>query len=506
MRMVNKKLSAAWTTWREQAAEATGESSKMREVVGKLLYGQVARAFCFWRQIIAAEDSQLQAMRMVVMKFLDKARSQAFSSWRGQTADVKEQLQLLRQAGMRFVVKNVCAAFAKWREQAAESKHHSTKMRQVIGRLLYAKVARVFISWREIALELVASVANMRRAMYMLVRGSFARAWNLWRYQAQEQAAAHDALRRACIYLVQGSLARYFFEWSSFAAQSILAETASNASGRKAFLAFRNRHLRAAMNTWREAASDATIGSKTLKEAAVRFKLQQLSVAFFTWSSNVIEQILQAEVCARLNAIRMNQKMVRMFDEWQRSAADEAAMQVMLDQAQEWGLRKWTSSNLWGSFSSWLKRTRSISLALLACYEGRMRPTLRSWRRIAAFSITRAQARSQMSVRVDVVMKIRSARLRTRTIAVVRYFERWVGLVHESMSVVQPLITARISLGAKICQAMLRAAALRGKSFAMELWKYRLMTSWVKAKAMLLPLEHTAGTSLNMYQLPWPGL
>ena len=117
-------------------------------------------------------------------------------------------------------------------------------------------------------------------------------------------------------------------------------------------------------------------------------------------------------MCARLHAIRIRQKLVRMFDEWHDSAVDESSMQNMIDQAKLWGLRKWMNKNLWGSFASWLSRTRAMSLAILAVENMKRasyRQAFKSWRQSVALSITRAEARSAMAVRVDVVMKIRSA-------------------------------------------------------------------------------------------------
>ena len=87
-----------------------------------------------------------------------------------------------------------------------------------------------------------------------------------------------------------------------------------------------------------------------------------------------------------------------------------------------------------------------------------------------------------------------------------RYFERWCGLVREGMLHSQSMLTSRIAFGAKICQGLFRAVAQRRKAVAMELWKYQLMTRWVKEKAMLLPLNHSSGTNLSSYTLPWPGL
>merc|ERR1712072_149945 len=118
-------------------------------------------------------------------------------------------------------------------------------------------------------------------------------------------------------------LARAFFTWSSITAQIILDGTISRRGALKAAAAFKHRHLKAAFNGWHLFSREQRDTLRKMRRATFRVLHHRLSMAFFTWSSKVTEEILLTEVENRAFQVLAKRLKSRMFYSWHGAAIEQ---------------------------------------------------------------------------------------------------------------------------------------------------------------------------------------
>ena len=278
-RLVHQRTVRCFQRWRVVTALRSDLTERRQAVIKRTIgtwsHRQLASAFAEWS--VSAVESKKTRMRLerTMLRMLLHRQACALDGWRGAVAD-SLQLRAVATRAVQALAQSACTrSFRRWSEFVLEHRRLSQLLHQLLSRWRLRYHARCFASWRLVAMnQQTAAAATVRRLMHRSLDVAFC-SWAAYVADRQLEAARREHCVRQILSRWMGlAIARSFGGWREWCvARRRLLQLMRRAGQR-----FIQRHVGAAMTTWKKFVQEAT----SKQQAAARERLESERVSLDT--------------------------------------------------------------------------------------------------------------------------------------------------------------------------------------------------------------------------------
>jgi len=291
MRMIQRSLATAYTTWALWYQDLIAERTALRRALAKWTGDALMAAFTTWRE--GRMETQLELHARAALFWLNRTMAVAWTTWREKCAKSRGIFAIIRRLELRHAAE---------KEELLEE---IESLRKLLMDRDYVRAAPRVVLEEE-------DTSKMLKAVKMWQHLALARGFNTLKWELQMARKNRSMALKVMTFWCNQQLIKAFNSWRECYYEML---------ARKRSLGYwRNRHIAAAWNTWVSWCDDLHRQRMNARNAVMRWQYMQMYAGFNTWRSSLSDGIRRKNAMLRAVLRWGGSELLAAFGYWRETS------------------------------------------------------------------------------------------------------------------------------------------------------------------------------------------